>query len=92
MRRYADQTILEVDAALCQLHSLGTVVTQISNLESEEPDLTALADIGRIITSLSMNTLNVIQDGERFEHPLDSKQPANTNLVDLKQFNGKQSS
>jgi hypothetical protein len=91
MRGYSDQTIMDVDVALCQIHSLGTVVTQISNLESEEPDLTALADLGRIIASLSMNTLNVIQDGERFEHPMDSKQPADTNLIHLKEFSNKQS-
>lgn len=74
---------MELDAVLCQLHSLGTVVTPISNLESEEPDLTALADLGRIITSISMKTLNVIQDGENFVHPQETKTPAENNLVDL---------
>ena len=64
MRTFPDDQIAEIDEALCRLHSLGTVVMQLSIMECQEPDLTAMADVGRIITEVAMETLNMVQDGK----------------------------
>ena len=64
MKTYSDERIEEIDLALCRLHSMGTVVAQLSIMECQEPDLTAMADVGRIITEVAMDTLNKVQDGQ----------------------------
>jgi len=44
------QEVADLDLSLCRLHALGTLVAQISTLETQEPDLLAIAEVGKIIT------------------------------------------
>jgi len=53
--------MMELDQTLCVLHSLGTVITQVCNLETVEPDYPSLADMGRLVTEKANNVLETIQ-------------------------------
>ena len=57
---HADE-MMELDQTLCVLHSLGTIITQVCNLETEEPDYPSLADMGRLVTEKANNVLDAIQ-------------------------------
>ncbi len=57
---HADE-MMELDQTLCVLHSLGTVITQVCNLETEEPDYPSLSDMGRLVTEKANNVLDTIQ-------------------------------
>ncbi len=51
---------MELDQTLRVLHSLGTVITQVCNLETEEPDYPSLADMDRLVTEKANNVLDAI--------------------------------
>ena len=43
---FTAEDMFEMDRLFCILHSLGTIITQVCNLETEEPDIPSLADLG----------------------------------------------
>ena len=53
--------MMELDQTLGVLHSLGTVITQICNVETGKPDYASLADMGRLVAEKANNILVTIQ-------------------------------
>ncbi len=55
------EPLVQLDLTICQLESMGTILTQLATNEEQEPDLTSLADLGRIIQSLAMEALEAAE-------------------------------
>ena len=51
--------LVQLDETICKLESMGTILTQLATNEEEEPELTSLADLGRIIQWLAMEALEL---------------------------------
>ena len=75
MRWYTEEQVRGMDETLCRLHSLGTVVRQLSTMECQKTDLTALADVGDLIADTAMDMLNLVQDGKMIAEA-DTGQPS----------------
>ena len=45
-----------LESRLAQLHSLGLLLTQVSTMESQQVEMTTLADLGRVIMFLAETT------------------------------------
>ena len=58
---FAAEEMMELDQTLWVLHSLGTIITQVCNLETEEPDYPSLADMGRLVSEKAEALLETIQ-------------------------------
>ena len=54
-----ERALLQLDETICKLESMGTILTQLATNEEDEPELTSLADLGRIIQSLAMEALEL---------------------------------
>ncbi len=61
-RTFTAEDMFEMDRLFCILHSLGTIITQVCNLETEEPDIPSLADLGRLVREKADFGLEQIQE------------------------------
>ena len=69
MRVYEDSIIEDLELILCKMKSLGTILTHLSTMECQDPDMTSLADLGRIIQEQTTTGLEVIEDGKEITDP-----------------------
>ena len=54
--------ITELDKTICKLESLGSILIRLVENESQEPDFSELADLGRIISEQAMTALDLLHD------------------------------
>ena len=54
------EQIAELERCLCKLESLGCILESLCDPERELPDVTALADLGRIIAAEAMEGLDLL--------------------------------
>ena len=64
MKIFAETVTHEMDTTFCKLESLGSMLTQLSTMENQAPDMTALADLGRLISEQAMKGLDLISKGK----------------------------
>jgi hypothetical protein len=64
MKVYTQELVYELDVILCKLESLGTVLTQLTTMEDQKPDLTSIADLGRLIREQAETGLERICEGQ----------------------------
>jgi len=53
------ETYFQLDETICKLESMGTILTQLATNEGQEPELSSLADLGRVIQFLAMEALDL---------------------------------
>jgi len=73
MNESTQDPLTHLDEAICKLESMGTILTLLATTEAEEPEMTSLADLGRIIQSLAMEALEIVSDME-FASRTDNKE------------------
>ena len=62
---YEEKIITELDETICKLESMGTILELVCTTEcGVYPDLSRLADLGRVIQSLAMEALEVVGEME----------------------------
>ena len=81
MKVYHDSVIDDLELILCKMKSMGTILTHLSTMKCQGPDMTSLADLGRIIQEQTTTGLEVIEDGKEFTDPflkfdIDSSRPS----------------
>ena len=54
-----NEAYVQLDKTICKLESLGTILTQLTTMESQDPDLSSLADLGRLISEQAMIALDL---------------------------------
>ncbi len=59
-----ENTLVSLDETVGKLESMGTILVHLATSESEYPELTSLADLGRIITSLAKEALVIVSELE----------------------------
>ncbi len=69
MHVYENRHITDLDHTICKLESLGTVLTHLATMECQEPDMTALADIGRLIAEHATAALDMLYEGNEVTDP-----------------------
>ena len=62
-RSYTSAEVSDMEITLCKLHSLGELLALVCTTESTEPAMDTLADLGRVITDIADQALNMLQDG-----------------------------
>ena len=55
-----DEAYVLLDTTICKLESLGTILTQLATMENQYPDLSSLADLGRLISEQAMIALDQV--------------------------------
>jgi len=53
------ETLYQLDVTICKLESMGTILTLLATHEGQDPDLSSLADLGRVIQFLAMEALEL---------------------------------
>lgn len=69
MKVFQDSVIDDLESILCKMKSLGTILTHLSTMECQEPDMTSLADLGKIIQEQMIIGLDVIEDSQEITDP-----------------------
>ncbi len=69
MHVYENKLITNLDHTICKLESLGTVLTHLATMECQAPDMTALADIGRLIAEHATAALDMLYEGNEITDP-----------------------
>ena len=61
---FDEAAINHLDQSICQLESMGTMLTHLATMETQKPDLTSLADLGRMIKQHAGTALEILSEGE----------------------------
>ena len=63
MQVFEEAIISHLDHSICKLNSLGTILTQLTTMEDQKPDLESLADMGRLIRQEAQMALEMLSEG-----------------------------
>ena len=59
---FKESILSEIELRVCELESLGESIRILCIQESEVPDLTCLADLGKLVSRQAMATIDFILD------------------------------
>ena len=81
MRVFDEQTVDSLDRSICTLHSMGKILAHLATMEEQEPDLSTLADLGRVVVREAKAALDLLGDGEVLNRELVEFHPSNKGVA-----------
>jgi len=62
-----ERVMEELERAVCRLESMGTILASLCEADRNTPDVSALADLGALISKQAMDTLNLLAEKEQLK-------------------------